>query len=59
MGKAKADDEETAKGSHLVCRGTEEGAEEIDRQNKLGNLSAQVEPDGEVISRPGGAESLG
>ena len=59
MGKANADDEETAECSRSVCRGTEDGTERIDGQSKLGNLSAQVVPDVEVISRSGGAEGLG
>ena len=55
MGKAKADDEGTAKCSRPVCRGTEDGTEETDRQSKLGNLSAQGRPDGENISRREGS----
>jgi hypothetical protein len=53
MGKAKADDQETAKRNLSVGRGTEGGTEGTDRQTKLGNLLTQVGPYGEVISRRG------
>jgi hypothetical protein len=59
MGKAKADDEETAKCNRSVWLDTEDGTERTARQSKLGNLSAQVAPDGEVISWSGRAENLG
>ena len=55
MGKAKADDEVTAKCSRPVCRGTEDGTEETDRQSKLGDLSTEGRPDGENISRREGS----
>ena len=55
MGKAKADEEVTAPSSRPVCRGTEGGTEETDRQSKLGNLSTQVGPVGEGISRREGS----
>jgi hypothetical protein len=44
------DDEGIAKRTRSVCRGTEGGTEETERQSKLGNLSAQVRPGGESIS---------